>query len=146
MTADGDLDQAYPPLAPTLVLEDELDISRGDMLVHPGNVPKVALTSPWLIYLNYELCGVEPFSETRHASVCTPYVFNKYKGIFGLTGSVGGKAELSYLTKTYHAVKFDVPRFLDTCVGNARKEVTNHGVELVEGRECGVERLPRPVR
>jgi bifunctional enzyme CysN/CysC len=42
VTADGDIDQAYPPLAPTLVLEDELDISRGDMLVHPGNVPKVA--------------------------------------------------------------------------------------------------------
>jgi len=42
VTPDGDLDQAYPPLAPTLVLEDELDISRGDMIVHPGNVPRVA--------------------------------------------------------------------------------------------------------
>ena len=42
VTQDGDLEQAYPPLAPTLVLEDEVDISRGDVLVHPGNVPKVS--------------------------------------------------------------------------------------------------------
>ena len=55
--------------------------------------------------------------------MCTPYIFNKYAGIFGLTGSVGGKAELKYLTSTYHAVKFDVPRFLDTCVGNARERL-----------------------
>ena len=48
------------------------------MLDDQGNVPKVALTSPWLIYLNYSICGIEPFSETRHACVCTPYVFNKY--------------------------------------------------------------------
>ena len=111
------------------------------MLDDQGNVPKVALTSPWLIYLNYILCGIEPFSETRHACVCTPYIFNKYKGIFGLTGSVGGKAELNYLSKTYHAIKFDVPRFLDTCTGNARKLVVNHGVEIYEGPEKQLERV-----
>ena len=73
--------------------------------------------------------------------VCTPYIFNKYKGIFGLTGSVGGKAELGYLTKTYKAIKFDVPRFLDTCQGNARKVVHNHGVELVETEAAQVSRV-----
>jgi bifunctional enzyme CysN/CysC len=40
-TMDGDLDQAYAPLAPTIVLDREIDVSRGDMLVHPNNVPKV---------------------------------------------------------------------------------------------------------
>ena len=65
----------------------------------------------------------------------------RYKGIFGLTGSVGGKAELNYLTKTYHCIKFDVPRFLDTCSGNARKEVANHGVELHEGEEAQIKRV-----
>ena len=110
------------------------------MLDADGNLPKVALTAPWLAYLNYTLCGIEPFSETRHACVCTPYVFNKYKGIFGLTGSVGGKAELNYLAKTYKALKFDVPRFLDTCIGNARKEVKNHGVELHNGQPAIIKR------
>jgi selenocysteine-specific translation elongation factor len=31
-TFDGDLEEAYAPMAATLVLEDELDISRGDLL------------------------------------------------------------------------------------------------------------------
>jgi len=111
------------------------------MLDADGNLPKVALTAPWLAYLNYTLCHIEPFSETRYATVCTPYIFNKYKGIFGLTGSVGGKAELQYLAKTYKAIKFDVPRFLDTCGGNARKEVVNHGVEVLAGEEAQIDRV-----
>ena len=41
VTMDGALDQAYAPLAPTIVLDREIDVSRGDMLVHPNNVPKV---------------------------------------------------------------------------------------------------------
>ena len=39
LTYDGNLQEAYPPLAVTLVLEDEIDISRGDMLVPPNNAP-----------------------------------------------------------------------------------------------------------
>ena len=46
---------------------------------------------------------------------------------------MGGKAELAYLTKTYGALRFNVPRFLDTCVGTPRKVVINHGVELCDG-------------
>jgi len=34
-----------------------------------------------------------------------------------------------------------VPRFLDTCVGNARKEVTNHGVEVVKDDAALVKRV-----
>ena len=33
VTYDGELEQAFPPMAVTLTLEDEIDISRGDMLV-----------------------------------------------------------------------------------------------------------------
>jgi bifunctional enzyme CysN/CysC len=42
VTFDGDLKQAFPPQAVTLVLEDEVDVSRGDMIVHPRNQPRVA--------------------------------------------------------------------------------------------------------
>ncbi|MFK7789623.1 MAG: sulfate adenylyltransferase subunit 1, partial [Phycisphaeraceae bacterium] len=35
VTMDGDLEEAFAPLAPTIVLDREIDISRGDMLVHP---------------------------------------------------------------------------------------------------------------
>ena len=41
VTFDGELEEAFAPLSVTLTLEDEIDSSRGDMLVRPGNVPKV---------------------------------------------------------------------------------------------------------
>jgi bifunctional enzyme CysN/CysC len=43
-TFDGELDEAHTPMSVTLTLEDEIDISRGDMLVHPNNVPRVNTT------------------------------------------------------------------------------------------------------
>ena len=41
VTFDGDVKEAFPPMAVTVVLEDEIDISRGDMLVHPANLPRL---------------------------------------------------------------------------------------------------------
>ncbi len=41
VTHDGELEEAFAPLSVTLTLEDEIDSSRGDMLVRPGNVPHV---------------------------------------------------------------------------------------------------------
>jgi len=38
---DGELDEAYPPMSISLQLEDEVDVSRGDMIVHPKNLPHV---------------------------------------------------------------------------------------------------------
>jgi sulfate adenylyltransferase large subunit len=42
VTWDGELPQAFPPMSVTLCLEDELDISRGDMLVAAGAPPSVS--------------------------------------------------------------------------------------------------------
>ncbi len=41
VTHEGELPEAFAPLAVTLTLEDEIDVSRGDMIVHAGNLPKV---------------------------------------------------------------------------------------------------------
>jgi bifunctional enzyme CysN/CysC len=41
VTFDGELEEACAPQSVTLTLEDEIDSSRGDMLVRPGNLPKV---------------------------------------------------------------------------------------------------------
>ncbi|MBZ0111363.1 MAG: sulfate adenylyltransferase subunit CysN, partial [Thermoanaerobaculia bacterium] len=38
-TFDGELEEAFPPQSVTVTLDDELDLSRGAMLVAPGNVP-----------------------------------------------------------------------------------------------------------
>ncbi|MFW1028076.1 sulfate adenylyltransferase subunit CysN [Vibrio parahaemolyticus] len=40
-THDGELQQAQPGQAITITLEDEIDVSRGDMLVHLGHEPSV---------------------------------------------------------------------------------------------------------
>lgn len=39
VTFDGNMEEAYAPLAITLTFEDEVDASRGDVIVKPGNVP-----------------------------------------------------------------------------------------------------------
>jgi len=36
---DGDLEGAFPPMSATFTLEDEIDISRGDMVCHRHNIP-----------------------------------------------------------------------------------------------------------
>ncbi len=41
LSPDGEIEAAFPPLSAIVTLEDEIDISRGDMLVHPHNLPTV---------------------------------------------------------------------------------------------------------
>jgi bifunctional enzyme CysN/CysC len=38
-TLDGPLDEAVPPLSVTILLEDDIDVSRGDMICRPHNKP-----------------------------------------------------------------------------------------------------------
>ena len=42
VTFDGDAPEAFPPMSVTLTLEDEIDLSRGDMLVSPAHPPRVS--------------------------------------------------------------------------------------------------------
>jgi hypothetical protein len=41
VTYDGDLEEAFAPMSVTVCLEDEIDISRGDMLVPTANPPHI---------------------------------------------------------------------------------------------------------
>ena len=41
-TYQGELDEAFAPMSVTLRLSDEIDVSRGDMLVRPDNRPRVS--------------------------------------------------------------------------------------------------------
>ena len=42
VTYDGDMPQAYSSMSVTLQLDDEIDLSRGDMLVSPDRLPNVS--------------------------------------------------------------------------------------------------------
>lgn len=39
-TMDGELEEAFPPMSVAVTLNDEIDVSRGDMLVKPNNAPE----------------------------------------------------------------------------------------------------------
>ncbi|QNR24737.1 sulfate adenylyltransferase subunit CysN [Croceimicrobium hydrocarbonivorans] len=41
-TLDGPVDEAFSPMSVTITLEDDIDISRGDMIVRPNNQPEVS--------------------------------------------------------------------------------------------------------
>ena len=41
VTFDGEVDEAFAPQAVTLTLDDEIDVSRGDVICRPGNVPRL---------------------------------------------------------------------------------------------------------
>ncbi len=58
-TADGPLDEAYPPMAVTVRLTDDIDISRGDMICRPNNQPEVGQDIEAMI------CWMSEFSELR---------------------------------------------------------------------------------
>lgn len=40
-TFDGPIKEAYAPMSITVQIDDDIDISRGDMIIRPNNVPKV---------------------------------------------------------------------------------------------------------
>ena len=42
VTFDGELEEAFPPMSVTLTLEDEIDVSRGDMIVHSNDNVQVS--------------------------------------------------------------------------------------------------------
>ncbi len=53
VTYEGELEEAFAPQSITITLADEVDISRGDMLVHPGNTPRVDRTvEAMVVWLN----------------------------------------------------------------------------------------------
>ncbi len=53
VTYDEELEQAFMPMAITLTLEDEIDISRGDIIVHADNLPSSRSTfSANIVWMN----------------------------------------------------------------------------------------------
>lgn len=48
-TYEGPVEEAYPPMSVTITVEDDLDLSRGDMIVRPNNSPEVEQTVDLMI-------------------------------------------------------------------------------------------------
>ena len=60
VTYEGELDYAFPPMSVTLTLEDEIDVSRGDMLVHPDHLPMIGRNfDAMLVWMDEEKMDME---------------------------------------------------------------------------------------
>ncbi|MBE0648325.1 MAG: adenylyl-sulfate kinase [Bacteroidales bacterium] len=60
----GDLgvDYAFPPQSVSVTIADEVDISRGDMLVHPGNIPRIGRSfEAMLVWMDEE--PMDPYTQ-----------------------------------------------------------------------------------
>jgi bifunctional enzyme CysN/CysC len=101
-TADGPVDEAYPPMSVTIRLEDELDVSRGDLICRPNNQPSVAQD------IEAMMCWMD---ETRPMTV-------------------GGKYAIKHTTRAARAVVRDLHYRLD--VNTLHRDDTADGLSLNE--------------
>ncbi len=73
-TYDGPLDEAFAPMSVTLTLEDDIDISRGDMIVRPNNQPEISqdidLMVCWLNEKPMHLGGKYAVKHTTNDARC----------------------------------------------------------------------------
>ena len=74
VTMDGNLDCAFPPQSVTVTLEDEIDVSRGDMLVRPNNLPQIGrhleATLIWMSETPMDPSGSYFIKQTTMVSRC----------------------------------------------------------------------------
>ncbi len=73
-TMNGELQEVFAPMATTITLEDEIDISRGDMLAKPNNQPTVGqdieLMVCWLNTTPLKLGGKYLIKHTTNEAKC----------------------------------------------------------------------------
>ena len=69
VTYEGEIDYAFPPMSVTITLEDEIDVSRGEMLVHPDNLPMVGRNfEAMLVWMDEEKMDMEKSFFLKHTT------------------------------------------------------------------------------
>lgn len=72
LTFEGALDEAFTPQGVTITLEDEIDISRGEMIVHPDNLPRIERHfEAMLVWMDEEALDLSTQFYIKHTSHTT---------------------------------------------------------------------------
>lgn len=72
VTYDGDLDYAFAKMCVTLQLEDEIDISRGEMIVHPDDLPTIGRSfEATLVWMDEEEMDLQKSFYLKHTTNTT---------------------------------------------------------------------------
>lgn len=80
VTYDGEQEFAFPPEAVTITLEDEIDISRGEMLVHPDNLPTIARNfEAMLVWMDEKSMNPEEQFFIKHTTNLTRIKIDKIR-------------------------------------------------------------------
>lgn len=80
VTYDGEQDYAFPPQAVTVTLEDEIDISRGEMLVHPDNLPIISRNfEAMLVWMDEKKMNPEEQFFIKHTTNLTRIKIDKIR-------------------------------------------------------------------
>ena len=102
-TADGEVDEAYPPMSVTVRLEDEIDVSRGDMICRPNNQPTVAQD------LDAMICWMDESAPMR----------------------LGGKYSIKHTTRTARTIVKALQYRLDVNTLHRDEEATSLGLNEI---------------
>ena len=73
VTWNGEQSEAWPPLSVVVTLEDEVDVGRGGMLVHPNNLPRTG--SEWeamLVWMGEEAARPGQVYQIKHTHNLVP--------------------------------------------------------------------------
>ncbi|MBI9098170.1 MAG: sulfate adenylyltransferase subunit CysN [Spirochaetaceae bacterium] len=69
VTMDGELEEAFLGMSVTITLEDEIDISRGDMIVHAKNVPYVEKEiESMIVWMNDNPMSSDKLYQIKHGT------------------------------------------------------------------------------
>ena len=73
-TADGEIEEAFPPMSVTVLLTDDIDISRGDMIVRENNQPEMTqdidIRICWFNEKPLQLLGKYEIRQTTKTARC----------------------------------------------------------------------------
>jgi sulfate adenylyltransferase subunit 1 len=73
-TFDGEVEEAFPPMSCTILLEDDIDVSRGDMIVRVNNQPDISqdheMMICWMSQRPLQLNGKYAIKHTTRSGRC----------------------------------------------------------------------------
>jgi len=122
VTKDGNLEEANPGDSVVLTIEDEIDISRGDMIVRKNNVPEITTKfEAYLCWFNEESMQIEKQYILMHTTKTTPVFIEKliYRmNVDSLHREDADKLELNEIGRV--KLKTALPLFIDAYRGNQK--------------------------
>lgn len=100
LQSEKEVDEAFYPQSVTILLEDEIDVSRGDMLVKPNNQPNISQD------LDARICW---FSGTKKLSQGTKCLFRQTtKEAQAIISSINYKVDVNTLRKNEEDLEFSM--------------------------------------